>query len=388
MGNSAAAAAVHDEVVSTSADAQAAVGGASSCSNGCPGVPAALQAETFALARVATLRSTFTSAFGCPRQGLAAPSVRGRIDLEPWMLAAHGGGGTFLEGLEGFSHVWVVFLFDQNRHSSASFDPSSSFLKPMVRPPWLSGSDGKRGSCGVFATRSPHRPNPVGLTVCCLDHVDHANGAVYISGVDVIDGSAVLDIKPYHPIDCLRQFGSRGERPPNTEDPTVGMIDAGNRPISTAARFPDWLPSPKPSIRVRWRGNTLEELERLMPQCSFYPDARDEEASQHAARTLPFDSLRAAVEEVLGLDPRTPQSRGKSSDSQDTTHRYWAFDFDAVSIAFRLLRLDCDDGGIESAFEVVSVELRSQRGLRTSKAWLQQLRRDLESDMSGQVIVS
>eukprot|EP00445_Apocalathium_hangoei_P027157 CAMPEP_0203915110 /NCGR_PEP_ID=MMETSP0359-20131031/55949_1 /ASSEMBLY_ACC=CAM_ASM_000338 /TAXON_ID=268821 /ORGANISM="Scrippsiella Hangoei, Strain SHTV-5" /LENGTH=402 /DNA_ID=CAMNT_0050841565 /DNA_START=1 /DNA_END=1206 /DNA_ORIENTATION=- len=354
------------------------------CSGAKPGA-----VETFAMARVGTLRSSFPAAFGCPRQGLAAPSVRGRIELEPWMVAASGGAGQFLDGLEGFSHVWVIFLFDQNRHSSASFDPSSSFLRPMVKPPWLTGADGKRGSCGVFATRSPHRPNPIGLTVCRVDHIDHAAGTVFISGVDVIDGSAVLDIKPYHPIDSIPTEPSAGQ--PSAcpvPRPTDDGDDVARSPHMTAevATFASWLPPPKPRSAVQWYGNTLEELRGLVPHCTFYPDARDADESEERLEGA-FRTLRAAVEEVLGLDPRTPQSRGKSgSGATATTHRYWALDFDAASVAFRLA------GGGPSAegenaptatFEVVKVGRRGREGARADKAWLDALRKELEADTSA-----
>jgi len=368
--------------------------------------------ETFALARVGTLRSTFTSAFGCPRQGLAAPSVRGRIELEPWMVKAGGGGGQFLEGLEGFSHVWVIFMFDQNRHSTASFNESTSFLRPTVRPPWLSSTKGGRGSCGVFATRSPHRPNPIGLTVCRLDHVDHSGAAVYISGVDVVDGSAVLDIKPYHPIDQALApqvpAGDGDEKGRSLASAAESVVPPSS---SAEVRFADWLPAPAPRAAVRWSSDALERLEALLHHCDFYPDRRDRvpsssmpaaasaaptigtettaasaaassASSKKAARPADVHRCREALEEVLGLDPRTPQARSKASTCRETTYRYWALDFDALSVAFRLAISGESDPATASSerptFEVVSVERRGPPGSRASKAWLERLRRELE----------
>jgi len=359
------------------------------------------------LARIGTLRTVFPTAFGCPRQGLAAPSVRGCIELAPWMLNK-GGNGDFLEGLEGFSHVWIIFLFDQNRHSSASFDPSKSFLRPTVKPPWLTGADGKRGSHGVFATRSPHRPNPVGLTLCCLDLVDHSTGKVYLSGVDVIDGSAVLDLKPYHPVDSLR-FARPAGLVALDGDPDAGsnrplpdaaiagvLMGAGSEPSSIAdgaeggthwttvpaARFPAWMPAPRAHATVRWSDEAFQQLKVLQPYCVFYPDRRDE-ANAMVSAEAPLRTLRRALEEVLGLDPRTPQSRCKGADTSETTHRFWALDFDTLSVVFRLCGCHAADESQQVDFEVVRVELRECRGARSSKAWLEALRLELESPCVG-----
>ncbi|XP_054979661.1 tRNA (adenine(37)-N6)-methyltransferase isoform X2 [Sorex araneus] len=84
-------------------------------------------------------------------------------------------------GLEQFSHVWILFVFHKNGHLSC---------KAKVQPPRLNGA-----KTGVFSTRSPHRPNAIGLTLARLEKVE--DGAVYLSGIDMIHGTPVLDIKPY-----------------------------------------------------------------------------------------------------------------------------------------------------------------------------------------------
>ncbi|CAL1155090.1 unnamed protein product [Cladocopium goreaui] len=309
--------------------------------------------QTYELVRIGTFQSCFPTAFGCPRQGLAAPSVRGRIQLAPWMQT---GGSHFLAGLEAFSHVWVVFLFDKNKHSSTSFS-SSSFLKPTVRPPWLAGDDGRRGTRGVFATRSPHRPNPLGLTLCRLDCVDQAGATLYVSGVDVVNGSAVLDIKPYHPVDSL-----------------------GGKLMDEDLRFAEWLPEPRPSAEVTWSPSALDELQHLQSLCRFYPDmrdARDLEDIPNASRMTALQLLRSSVDQVIGLDPRPPQSRSDRSDrsaetgksSGKSSYRYWAMDFDGS-----------ERGALK--FEVVRVQ--KCEGARPSKGWLQELEAELEGDRADQ----
>ncbi|CAJ1349721.1 unnamed protein product [Effrenium voratum] len=305
-----------------------------------------------------TFSTCFPSAFGCPRQGLAAPFVRGQIQLAPWMQMA---GGHFLAGLEAFSHVWVIFLFDQNRHSSTSFDSASSFLKPTVRPPWLAGEDGRRGTRGVFATRSPHRPNPVGLTLCRLDRVDQAGATIYVSGVDVVDGSAVLDIKPYHPVDAVGQATPVEEGTCNRQE----------------LRFADWLPEPKASAEVTWSSAALEQLEELQHLCRFYPDFRDSEENVTSMlhTSTAMQQLRMAVDEVIGLDPRPPQSRRQSPSSRrSTTSLIWAMDFDGLSFVFRLLPGE----GSAARFQVVQVLSLAGRAARLSKDWLQELQAEME----------
>ncbi|CAK9115751.1 unnamed protein product [Durusdinium trenchii] len=147
---------------------------------------------------------------------------------------------------------------------------------------------------------------------------------VYVSGVDVIDGSAVLDIKPYHPVDSVAK----------TED----------------LRFANWLPEPRASAEVTWSGQALDELLSLQKLCQFYPDSRD----QCLEELLLF--LRTSIEEVIGgLTPQSRQSKKENSN-------YWVMDFDSLSVVFRsegrrLLRLceykagsakDCQRSGCRS----------------------------------------
>eukprot|EP00439_Symbiodinium_sp_Y106_P021746 s7281_g2.t1 len=254
--------------------------------------------ETFLLAQIGTFRSCFPAAFGCPRQGLAAPTSRGQIKLADW-LTTSGGGGQYLEGLEAFSHVWVIFLFDQNKHSKTSFDPACSFLKPTVRPPWLAGDDGRRAKRGVFATRSPHRPNPVGLTLCRLDWIDQVNSTIYISGVDVVNGSAVLDIKPYHPVES---FGRDLQSSAKVETEEI--------------HFADWLPKPQPCIDISWSDAALTELHELQEHCRFYPDDRDRRSNLEFPSSTSSELIRLAIDEALGRRLSLDQ------DSNDTKPRY------------------------------------------------------------------
>ncbi|CAE7275982.1 Trmo [Symbiodinium sp. KB8] len=157
--------------------------------------------------------------------------------------------------------------------------------KPTVRPPWLAGDDGRRAKRGVFATRSPHRPNPVGLTLCRLDSIDQVNSTIYISGVDVVDGSAVLDIKPYHPVES---FG------PGHDLQSMAQVE------TQAIHFADWLPKPQPCIDILWSDAALTELQELQEHCRFYPDERDHRSNLEIPSSTSSKLIRLAIDEALG----------------------------------------------------------------------------------------
>ncbi|XP_036891840.1 tRNA (adenine(37)-N6)-methyltransferase isoform X2 [Sturnira hondurensis] len=124
------------------------------------------------------LESCFSAKNGTPRQPSICSHSRAclRIRKSIFNNPEHS-----LMGLEQFSHVWILFVFHKNGHLSC---------KAKVQPPRLNGA-----KTGVFSTRSPHRPNAIGLTLAKLEKVE--GGAVYLSGIDMIHGTPVLDIKPY-----------------------------------------------------------------------------------------------------------------------------------------------------------------------------------------------
>ena len=131
------------------------------------------------VAPVGIVRSCFKEKFAIPRQPQLAPAARGVLELLPPFDQ-----GEAVEGLEQVSHVWLLFLF----HQALEDKPG---LK--VRPPRLGGNK----SMGVFATRATHRPNGIGQSVVRLEGVEP--GRLLLSGIDLLDGTPVLDIKPYVP---------------------------------------------------------------------------------------------------------------------------------------------------------------------------------------------
>ena len=131
---------------------------------------------------IAHFHSPFASKFGVPKQSGLAPDLRGSIVFEPeWRNA------DALRGIEEFDYLWLIWAFSANRHQAVS---------PVVRPPVLGGNV----RMGVFATRSPFRPNPLGLSSVKLDHVEWATSkgpVIHVMGADLMDGTPIFDIKPY-----------------------------------------------------------------------------------------------------------------------------------------------------------------------------------------------
>ena len=137
---------------------------------------------------IAYIRTDFTEKFGIPRQSGRAPSLMGRIVFLPEYRIPDA-----LRELEGFSHIWLIFDFSQAHREKWS---------PTVRPPRLGGNR----RIGVFASRSPFRPNPLGLSSVRLERIEHTKNegdVLIVSGADLLDMTPIYDIKPYLPhIDC------------------------------------------------------------------------------------------------------------------------------------------------------------------------------------------
>ncbi|XP_078438491.1 tRNA-thr(GGU) m(6)t(6)A37 methyltransferase [Wolffia australiana] len=149
--------------------------------------------SSYPMRPIATVKSCFTTRNGTPRQPLLVKLARARLRFDASLVPA-----SALEGLSEYSHCWVLYVFHLNTDLDKLWkDPCRSGFKAKVRVPRLKG-----GKMGVLATRSPHRPCPIGLTVAKVEKVD--GNDVLLSGIDLVDGTPVLDIKPYLPYaDCV-----------------------------------------------------------------------------------------------------------------------------------------------------------------------------------------
>lgn len=132
--------------------------------------------------KIATVYTDFPDKFGIPRQSGIVESLKGKIIFEPKYRDV-----SSVKGLSEYSHIWILWMFSKTGKKDWS---------PTVRPPRLGGNT----RVGVFATRSPNRPNPIGLSAVKLDRIvlDKELGPVLeVTGIDMVDGTSVVDIKPY-----------------------------------------------------------------------------------------------------------------------------------------------------------------------------------------------
>ena len=147
--------------------------------------------EEWTLRPIARIQSDFSEKFGIPRQSGLVEALRARVVFAPEYRVREA-----FRGLEGFTHIWLVWGFSQNVEAGWS---------PTVRPPRLGGNV----RMGVFATRSPFRPNPIGLSCVELLEVDYDapdGPALVVGGADLLDGTPIFDVKPYVPhADCRPQ---------------------------------------------------------------------------------------------------------------------------------------------------------------------------------------
>lgn len=231
----------------------------------------------FQFSQIGIVYSPYREKFAIPRQpGLAM--VDAVIELMPPFAQPDA-----VYGLEQFSHIWVTFIFHAlsskgeaskraGSKGAASKEASEPEWKPLVRPPRLGGNE----KLGVFATRSTHRPNPLGLSVVELLRVEIDNGVrLHIRGADLLDGTPVIDIKPYIPY-------------------------ADSHPHARAG-FAQLAPS---RMHVRWQHSAL-----LFAQ----------NASAH---------LKNMIEEILSFDPRPAY--------QDEQERIYGVHIDNYNVRFRI----------------------------------------------------
>jgi tRNA-Thr(GGU) m(6)t(6)A37 methyltransferase TsaA len=135
------------------------------------------------LKSIGVIRSCFTDKFGIPRQARLVTAAEARLELSPPYARPEA-----FSSIEGFSHVWLVFVFH---------DCLSAGWSPTVRPPRLGG----KRKVGVFASRAPYRPNPIGISAVELIGLEQSKKglALRLRGVDLLNGTPVLDVKPYVP---------------------------------------------------------------------------------------------------------------------------------------------------------------------------------------------
>lgn len=229
------------------------------------------------LTPIGHIKSMFHSKNGTPRQSGLIKSARASLTINK---AVFNNPEHSLEDVSSFSHVWLIWLFHANGVTAS--------VKAKVAPPRLKGR-----RVGVFSTRSPHRPCPIGLTLAKVERVEGAT--VTLSGIDLIDGTPVLDLKPYIP-----QYDSVGDNmnslcDGNDKDEEIHVLEAGMEEVSdeTAAVIPGL------------DENAIEDPHNLPYECQKQHHAiRDKHKSEfNTSGELKNDNFKVKVPEWVG-DPK------------------------------------------------------------------------------------
>jgi tRNA (adenine37-N6)-methyltransferase len=245
---------------------------------------------TSRLQHIGYIESCFRAKFGTPRQSGLAPSSWSRLALRRDLNMRDG-----LIGLDSFSHLWIVFLFHKNTNKG---------FNAKVHPPRLNGE-----SIGVFATRSPHRPNPIGLSIGKIEKV--GDNEIYLSGLDIIDGTPVLDIKPYlQSADLPKDPILSGWT--TTLDPKKFAVDFSPSALQDIAR----LISNSDQARFT---RLIDEILSLDPRPGFYkgsPARPDPYTDTYGFLIDDWNvvyKIKNDVAEVVKIEPRRPPSHSGQS---------------------------------------------------------------------------
>lgn len=235
-------------------------------------------AETVPLRVIGRLESCFRQKFATPRQPHLAPGSTARLKIDPDLLPEHS-----LSGLEEFSHVWLIFHFHLN---------TNKIFLPKIHPPRLKG-----GTIGIFASRSPHHPAPVGLTAARLNRVEA--GVLHLSGVDLVDGTPIFDVKPYIPrYDSIPSAAAGWTRrvPDDTMDVVfspAALADLGHAadPAALKGLIVDILSHDPRNARDRAQMKEDKELAFLLNDCDVRFRVRGRTATvaslEHGSRRAP-----------------------------------------------------------------------------------------------------
>lgn len=237
-----------------------------------PSEPAEEPAKEVKFPPIGHIRTVFAEKRAVPRQANIAETILSRIEL---CKELYTNPEQSLETLEDFSHFWIIYHFHKN-------DPH---FKPKVSPPRL---DGKK--VGVLATRSPHRPNPIGISLVKLDRIE--GSTIYFYGSDMVDETPVLDIKPYIPSYDSPQKPNEPRTEANTPRPREepeGEEDEsaeGAQALPTeAVKVPEWVNNQK-VLTVNFSDNALSQIKEL-------------------------GINRTSIQEILENDPRSVYVREK-----------------------------------------------------------------------------
>ena len=218
---------------------------------------------------IARIRTDFPTKFGIPRQSGLVPELVGKIVFEPEYRDPEA-----LRGITGYSHLWLVWEFSEMIREKWS---------PTVRPPRLGGNT----RIGVFATRSPSRPNPIGLSsvrLLSVEKTENEGTVLLVSGADLMDGTPIYDIKPYLPLsDC--------------HPDAIGGFSDGKKDYALAVEIPDEIVSAFPADKI----TALRAILSEDPRPSYQNDPEREYGFPFAGYEIRF-RVSDGVLTVLSAD--------------------------------------------------------------------------------------
>jgi tRNA-Thr(GGU) m(6)t(6)A37 methyltransferase TsaA len=253
---------------------------------------------TFNFTSIGHVESCFPEKFSVPRQGNLLKLTKAKIILQNNIDI------SCLDGLDNFEYLWIVYVFHLNKN----------FTKTKISPPKYEGN-----KLGIFATRTPHRFNPIGLTLVKLEKIE--KNEIIISSVDMITGTPILDIKPYHHLESL----------------DLNQI-----------KYPEWIKtqaSEEKKAKVSFSEKALEELKEILnsKKLIFYED---------------YDEIIELIKCLLEIDPHSKYTRKKKE-----TFIY-AFYVDKLNIIYQY---DAD----KQEVEIQSIEYSDEYKKLRDKAWLE-----------------
>ena len=285
---------------------------------------------------IGTIVSPYTKRMGTPRQGALVPTSRGYIQLKIPVEC--------VEGLELYSHAWVVFTFHANTNARGPIKSSSgnngmlNLTKTKIRPPRGNGI-----KVGMLATRSPHRPNNIGLSLVKIVRVDKKLKQLHIAGLDLVNGTPVYDVKPCVPWDIPNV--SKIESPSllnpllyielPSQSPLLYLIFFSQLPLEV----PTWVSQDDELESVKFSPKAEESLEVCLQNGKLAP--------LYTVDNNGFEGATQSICEILAQDPRAsnsngPNKRGSSSSLTSSSTAYshkndtYKMLFCSVEVLFRV----------------------------------------------------
>lgn len=255
----------------------------------------------YGITPIGIFHSCFPEKFSIPRQGRLIEKTKGKIVFDSKIV-----GDSSLDGVEEFEYFWVIYLFHLH----------TDFKGAKTSPPKLESDSNKNEKRGIFATRTPHRVNPIGLTLVKLVKVE--NNEMFISGIDMVEGTPIVDVKPYHHVESV-------------------IIN----------KYPNWIKEADKDViknSVSFNEESLTTLKNLIDEkkLEFYTD---------------FNEIKELITELLEIDPHSKHTKKKNE------CLLYVFYLDRINIIYEF-------NTAEKKIKVIDIEYVEQYKKKRNKEWL------------------